>query len=105
MPAQIHNTSHESSRMACAGVETGSKICERCTGLSMLPALMLEVAGSVRLVCNQGVRRQYNILSQLSNILTAMPSEPTVQSTPVLPGSYDLTSVSNASKLLRLQGV
>jgi hypothetical protein len=53
----------------------------------MLPALMLEVAGLVRLVCNQGVRRQYNILSQLSNILPAMPSEPTVQSTPALPGS------------------
>jgi len=64
----------------------------------MLPALMLEMAGTLRLVCNQGARSRYNILSQLSNILTA-PSEPTVKSTPALPGSYNLTSASNASNL------
>src|SRR5262247_3199950 len=72
MPAQIHSTSHESSTMAWAGVEIGSKILVRCTGLSIVHISLLERAHTLLRICYPRARSRYIILARLSNTLAVI---------------------------------
>src|SRR5712692_10984019 len=106
MPAQIHSTSHESSRMAWAGVETGSKILVMCTGLSILHISLLERANTLLRICSP--RSPVTVSHPDAVVKYFNGNFQRLSSVPGMPGhvaAHVLTSVSNASKLVPLQGV
>src|SRR5215211_2757848 len=106
MPAQIHSTSHESSRMAWAGVETGSKILVRCTGLSILHSSLLERANTLLQICY--LRSPVTVYHPLTVVKYFNGNFQRLSSVSGMPGhqaAHVLTSVNNASKLVPLQGV
>ena len=106
MPAQIHSTSHESSRMAWAGVETGSKILVRCTGLSMLHISLLERANTLLRICYP--RSPVKVSHPRTVVKYFNGNFPWLSAVSGMPGhtaAHVLTSRSNASKLVPLQGV
>src|SRR4030095_424268 len=106
IPAQSHTTSHESSTMAWAGVETGSKILVRCIGLFMMHTSLLERAHTLLQICY--LRSPVTVYHPLAVVKYFDSNFQRLSSVHDMPGhreAHVLTSVSNASKLVPLQGV
>src|SRR5262249_41685134 len=106
MPAQIHSTSHESSKMAWAGVETGSKMLVRCIGLFIMHTSLLERAHTLLQICY--LRSPVTVYHTLAVVKYFNGHFQRLSSGPGMSGHLEahvLTSVSNASKLVPLQDV